>query len=119
MKTEEGNKLIAEFMGWRKSGIHGWLPPNKEDSWAYGKDSILKYHFSWDWLMPVVEKIGKHKYHDGETAYPRTFGMLSPEQKYMVRFNRNQLFEGETLIEATYDACVDFIKWDKEKANFK
>jgi hypothetical protein len=34
------NKLIAEFMGLRK--------------WCERSD--LKYHTSWDWLMPVVQK---------------------------------------------------------------
>ena len=39
MTTEEGNKIIAEFTG------------N-----AFADDWHLKYHSSWDWLMPVVEK---------------------------------------------------------------
>lgn len=41
MEIIEGNKLIAEFMGY-----YNW-----EDR-TYGQ-----YHTSWDWLMPVVEKI--------------------------------------------------------------
>lgn len=39
MKTD--NELIEEFMG-------------KPD---YIMPELLKYHKSWDWLMPVVEKI--------------------------------------------------------------
>jgi len=41
----EENKLIAEFMG---SNI------KQLDSWQYEEE--LKYHTSWDWLMPVIEK---------------------------------------------------------------
>lgn len=62
--------------------------------------------------MPVVEKITKHEYDNGEdTAYLRTFGMLSDTKKPMVRFNRCTVYEGTTLIEATYQAVIDFIKW--------
>ena len=43
------NKLIAEFMGYkvgeRKRG-GGYMPENE-----------MRYNDSWDWLMPVVEKI--------------------------------------------------------------
>jgi hypothetical protein len=41
------NKLIAEFMGVDYVDIDTYLENNKE----------LQYHTSWDWIMPVVEKI--------------------------------------------------------------
>ena len=44
----ENNKLIFDFMGCKHS-VHEAV-----DTWEM--DS-LKYHTSWDWLMPVVEKI--------------------------------------------------------------
>lgn len=56
----EDNKLIAEFMGLTPNmesifdpGIKQWLDADGE----YYTDNELKYHSSWDWLMPVVEKI--------------------------------------------------------------
>lgn len=41
------NKLIAEFMGVDQVDI----------DYAINEHGQLKYHSSWDWLMPVVEKI--------------------------------------------------------------
>jgi hypothetical protein len=62
MNTEiiEGNKLIAEFDGWRKSPYSN--TPNKMYK-GEGKTEVgihvdqLKYHSSWDSLMPVIAKI--------------------------------------------------------------
>ena len=52
------NKLIAEFMG-----IHS---PLGDDGWIIDYEGVigdnkcyldLKFHESWDWLMPVVQKV--------------------------------------------------------------
>ncbi len=69
MSVEEritSNSLIAEFMGaevkvWRKEERLG--DDISADAWYAYFDSEaivleeLKYHSSWDWLMPVVEEI--------------------------------------------------------------
>ena len=44
---KDNNKLIAEFMGWK---------PN-EHHWCLNGDKDLQYDTSWDWLIPVVNKI--------------------------------------------------------------
>lgn len=51
-EIQEGNKLIAEFMGVTfNSAFSQWqFSPGK-----FYKN--LEYHFSWDWLMPVVGKV--------------------------------------------------------------
>ena len=58
---KENNKLIGEFMGdIFKTNFtvgsdlvpEGWL--RKLDNMHYGN---LKYHSSWDWLMPCIGKI--------------------------------------------------------------
>ena len=55
MTHSEGNKLISEFMGWRFifDGNVMFLNQNTPAK----PINKLEYHSSWDWLMPVVEKI--------------------------------------------------------------
>ncbi len=138
MTIEEHNKLIAEFMGAQLEpypdghfpGEFGYrfkekMPANAQDTtegWWWNQKS-MRFHLSWDWLMPVVEKIMTHRYPDyygstGRTeddgeyddcAHFRTFGMRDNEGNYMVRINASPLFKAPTLIEATFKAVVDFI----------
>jgi hypothetical protein len=64
METEENNKLISEFMGaelddycahYDECKINPTLIKGVNPNWReYDK---MEYHISWDWLMPVVEKI--------------------------------------------------------------
>lgn len=112
----EGNKLIAEFMGFKQKSY----TPESEKLWCDNKHGLpvgeLKFHTSWDWLMPVVEKISKLKIGDGietvEYAHPRTFGMVKQETgNFMVRLNGFTVHESETLLESTYKAVIEFIKY--------
>jgi hypothetical protein len=122
-----GNKLIATFMGWDEENDQ--YPSNIPDEiWGNFFDNEIKYLTSWDWLMPVVEKISRIEYERGEqnngfetvlvvdTAYPRTFGMINSQTgNPMVRINRNPVYEAPTLIEATWLAVVNFIAHFSEK----
>lgn len=52
----EGNKLIAEFMGaldFMNSMRFGDNP--EKELGRYYDYSELKYHSSWDWIMPVLK----------------------------------------------------------------
>ena len=71
MKTiGESNKLIAEFMQAKNeiSDVY-YLPEFGHYFNSYGqiewnecfRSNELKYHTSWDWLMPVVERIANVK----------------------------------------------------------
>ena len=57
-----GNELIAEFMGLSiKEGVSYYTDEN--DCFPMGievEEPYLQYHTSWDWLMPVIEKIEQH-----------------------------------------------------------
>lgn len=119
MNTLEGNKLIAEFMGIPKCDrCIGDCGQYKFGNSIYYRVDELFYHTSWDWLMPVVEKIGNIHYgwmelenEFQDTAFPFTFGMRDAEGNYMFRFNASQLHTAPTLIEATWSAVIDFITW--------
>lgn len=52
----EGNRLIAEFMELRLVGDVYMNAPYKTP-FVIGLVEELKYHSSWDWLMPVLLKI--------------------------------------------------------------
>ena len=49
----EGNKLIEEFMGQMMLDINVLYVFSELPQEKYPR----KFHYSWDWLMPVVEKI--------------------------------------------------------------
>tara|TARA_R110002012_G_scaffold244634_1_gene419580 strand:- start:83 stop:382 length:300 start_codon:yes stop_codon:yes gene_type:complete len=53
LTTTEKNKLIAEFMGSKHPTIEDmYRLPHEDVYWGE-----LQYDYSWDWLMPVVQKI--------------------------------------------------------------
>jgi hypothetical protein len=64
----EGNKLIAEFMGWEKYEddttykfpnlypIHN-IDDKENTGWTSEQISNAEFHTRWDWLMPVIGKI--------------------------------------------------------------
>ncbi|MDA9302835.1 hypothetical protein N9Q25_00415 [bacterium] len=57
----KSNKLIAEFMGLETSDGCYFEHLTKEGNRELTHHILLKYHTSWDWLMPVVETC----YHNG------------------------------------------------------
>ena len=97
-QTTQNNKLIAEFMGVRHKDDEKYISDLKE----MRKEGIffeqgymtseLKYHTSWDWLMPVVKKC------------------LNSEEKT----EGQHYFINDSLltcnIEVVYDRVVEFIK---------
>lgn len=106
MKKElKDNELIAEFMGATPCKIDvksiGIVDGYECDEFKLAIDE-LEYNSSWDWLMPVVEKISG--------LVPRAFersldiGPLSPLAE--LRIN--------STISEVYKAIVEFIEWYNE-----
>ena len=59
------NKLIAEFMGFTKDSKDLYLIDDYnlrgEDEYQATYVSEMKFHTSWDWLMPVANEIIKSR----------------------------------------------------------
>lgn len=91
MKTEEGNRLIADFMA--NPTVNS---PHLRSDWE------LEYHRSWSSLMPVVEKIESMGY--------KTVIMKASCSIYNSQYNVDP-FERATKIEAIYNHVIDFILW--------
>jgi hypothetical protein len=131
MNIQEGNKLIAEFMGCGEvktsyATLYTEIPVNCIGETQKYQEA-LQWHESWDWLMPVVEKInsisigefekfsfiiepecchidvdfsyrGRHKEYLGPTA----------TERYWLNV------DGSNILESAYKAVVEFIKWYNE-----
>jgi hypothetical protein len=51
------NKLIAEFMGWKQCDPNdNTIYANPTNGALHSSDSDMRFHTSWDWLMPVIDK---------------------------------------------------------------
>lgn len=147
MKTTETNKLIAEFMEFKKSIVRNtkgqqyvywlsegfelikevettiegvWCEVLQEQDYCMVED--LKFHSSYDWIMPVVEKIetlnisGKNPeffiMYDNRPEFHGWYWSIEvPKQ-----FKKDCLGREATKIEAVYNAVHEFILWyNKQK----
>ena len=109
----EGNKIIALFMGWKvskhlssksflkKGGFH---VINSDGSIMRASDQ-LKYHSSWEELIPVVDKIES----------TMTSDVVISKDQTIITFTRLNYptisVKEKGRIENTYLAIVNFIKW--------
>jgi|SRR6478752_5426165 len=127
MTTEEGNKIIAEFMGAYYDNMLGKfrieLNPFPNFMWTASLDEI-KYHSSWDWLMPVVEKINALDSLRNEVAWADTYYIndynrvveYGKYRKWSKRVWRKS--HTEPKINAVWLAVIEFINWyNKNKDN--
>ncbi len=84
---ENNNKLIAEFMGFTQEKNIGWydndmlMSQNVYDSQDGNCFDELLFHTSWDWLMPVVEKIECTKTDDEDNS-DSFFNVMSTQPNY-------------------------------------
>jgi hypothetical protein len=122
----EGNKLIAGFMGFKTSRVdhNNRLVYNEEyESGDRAREKEVIYHTSWDWLMPVVEKIENMVLHEalkeGVSAFDVSinggwceiemgsqYGMAFPEIDFEVIQHSS-----DSKLNSTWLAIVEFIQW--------
>lgn len=126
MDTLESNKLLAEFMGLKHHhGYDTWNIPldmncdsariwRLEIQGGYQfKSKLLKFDKSWDWLMPVIDKIGDEL--GFNVTISRSFATITVTADSKGFFETTCSHSGRlrplTKIEATYKVVIAFIKW--------
>jgi hypothetical protein len=113
MRTET-NKLIAEFMGGQRvlpNEDYYCMPTHNNLCYAV---SELEYHTSWDWLMPVIDKIESFIF-DENNSYNVTIGstnycVIQDSNGDTIEISKGN---GNSKLDTTYQAVVEFIKQAK------
>jgi hypothetical protein len=149
-EIKSGNALIAEFVDLTPHGMFsnelqapdefGWMAVRvnvaadylKEDGEFESFEHLFEFHSSWDWLMPVVEKIENIDIRNNGYDFPKvklmgdhceifTFATYRGTSFYWKKYYsitgtfHNHPNQCESKIEAVYKAVVEFIKWYNEK----
>lgn len=96
----ENNRLIAEFMGFNTSPsgelYHVVINNNHL---GYFHPATMLFHNSWDWLMPVIDKITSLDEYSKYVDY--TSSMV----------DSGGIFINTRFISVTHEQVIDFIKW--------
>ena len=117
----DGNRLIAEFMGKKLQKGNFWskmlgyadefIIINGEPKWSL---SDIPYNSSYDWLMPVVEKIEKL----GISTNIHYFAGIKKHSYGMTTITYDSICSeydltnySDSKIEAIYNSVIKFIKW--------
>lgn len=112
-KILEGNKLIAGFMGaeWVQDDYKEWGYKIETPHWnKLQKPEALQYHSSWDWLMPVLEKIHlKREVKEISISMGRTRIWFSDEVRKS--FIQSPCLPENNSITECWLAVIDFINW--------
>ena len=101
------NKLIAEFMGYKTYKMNGYLNVKYADN-NHRTIQDTHYHTSWDWLMPVVEKIEEDDEVDVNILLNGT--RIFKWRTDMDIVNNVAQISFDKKIEHVYNAVVEFIK---------
>lgn len=128
-KIKKYNELIARFMKYKSKKIKytdfkilsfkiPFLVDIDNDGFIYSH--MLKFNTSWDWLMPVIERI---EFLDYDTIIFRnrvneennlSYGFHI--KKYNTAYVEAIIKEwGDTKIETVYKGVIKFIKWYNKK----
>ena len=96
---ETNNKIIAEFMG--------RVIPEDQLEFYDENPTTHYYHYDWNWLMEVVEKIRSI---DNKAKEDFRTKLLHYQRNNKTLFNLS-ILEGKEYV---YNACLEFIKWYNE-----
>ena len=107
----KNNKLIAEFMGVKPTilgdeityemyGAIDCIDDGLDEQHFFLEEQLL-FHISWDWLMPVVEKIESLGY---------VFTIQGGKAEYGEMMSASICFIVEDKLSSTYKAVIEFIK---------
>ena len=88
----EGNKLIAEFMS-------DFILLTKDEAIVVRDRKTLCFHSSWDWLMPVIDKIRSMNEYSGFVDHTSSI------------VDEGGVYINTKFIENTWKDVVEFIKW--------
>ena len=122
----EGNDLIRKYIEMEYYDDFNY-PEENEAGW-YNSDGIcmrkvLKFHSSWDWLMPVIEEIEMYTIYSLVLDYDNreefkgwsaNWSTLNSKDE-ILGYIENKKFN--TKIEAAWFALVEFIKWYNTNKN--
>lgn len=116
--VNENNRLIAEFMGYIPisetdflGGNHNFIEGSEDFNRLHIYDAS-KYHTSWDWIMPVVQRID-------EMGASVIIGRMFCDIKYEDPLNAEKHFDiriaSGVKMNAVHGAVVEFVKWHNTK----
>lgn len=92
--------------------------PTPHSSYIWTAES-MEYDSSWSWLMSVIDKIDTIQY--ACVYFSKTYlgkhkveiSLETPGYRE-IQFSKTVFIEANTRIEATFEACVQFIDWYNE-----
>jgi len=121
LEIKHNNKLIAKFIGMQHTN-KGWF--DNEDNLAQfiydqtggNYHDVLHFNTSWDWLMPVVEKIEETPYcYEFQIGYKELCVLKNPYTEFEFKVEDLQ-----SKLAAVYMGVIKFIEWyNKEVLNGK
>ena len=124
MKTIENNKIIAEFLDWEFDDLSETFETpflKLVEPQAFGdeqfssklQDFELGFNSDWNWLMVVVEKIESLEIFDRMGRFNINTKNFDENYTSFITDKDEDFIqcEGDTKIEAVYNAVVEFIKW--------
>ncbi len=103
------NELIAEFMGYE-------VKHNKCYSPKYNDGTIapMQFHSSWDWLMPVIEKIETLEY-----TFEKNYQRIDKDWQSLIVKGNDILYQefNDDSLKSSYYVLVEFVKQYNNERN--